>query len=111
MAADKKDNDATFPTAIVVSDDRKDRPLMPARPTLAQADDQKDRALVPSRPMIARDLDQAAKGQLVYVGRDGEVKDPARVRNRQVAWYVAFGGIMAAGVLLAPNSLPTLIPP
>src|ERR1044071_3743056 len=110
MAADKKDNDATFPTAIVVSDDRKDRPLMPARPTLAQAAAQKDRALVLSRPMIARDLDQAAKGQLVYVGRDGEVKDPARVRNRQVAWYVAFGRITAGGVTLAASSLPIMIP-
>ena len=110
MAADKNKNDAAIPTAIVVSDDRKDRPLMPARPTLAQADDQKDRALVLSRPMIARDLDQAAKGQLVYVGRDGEVKDPARVRNRQVAWYVAFGSIMAVGVTLAASSLPIMIP-
>jgi hypothetical protein len=70
----------------------------------------KDKALVPSRPMIARDLDQAAKGQLVYVGRDGEVKDPDRVRNRQVAWYVAFGGIMTVGVALAATSLPFMIP-
>src|ERR1041385_7072641 len=87
MAADKNDNDGTaIPKAIVVSDDRKDRPpnafgvpdgrgrpLMPARPTLAATDDAKDHALVLSRPMIARDLDQAAKGQLVYVGRDAAV--------------------------------------
>src|SRR5258705_13802822 len=80
----------------------KDRALAATR--LPQAwvhDSGKDRALVPSRPMIARGLDQAAKGQLVYVGRDGEVKDPDRVRNRQVAWYIAFGGIMAVGVTLA----------
>ncbi|MEO8703454.1 MAG: hypothetical protein ABI867_25630 [Kofleriaceae bacterium] len=63
-----------------------------------------------TRPMIARDLDKAGKGQLVYVGRDGEVKDPAGVRNRQVAAYVAFGGITAAGVALAASSFPLLIP-
>lgn len=67
-------------------------------------------ALVPARPMIARDLDKAGKGQLVYVGRDGEVKDPSGVRNRQVAAYVAFGGITAAGVALAATSFPLLIP-
>src|SRR5512138_3887121 len=105
MAADGKDKDRpSIPTAIDVSADGKDkhRPLVLARPALA-GDDDKDRALVLRRqmPMIARDLDQAAKGQLVYVGRDGEVKDPARVRNRQVAWYLAFGGIMAVGVTLA----------
>ena len=63
-----------------------------------------------ARPMIARDLDKAGKGQLVYVGRDGEVKDPTGVRNRQVAAYVAFGGITAAGVALAASSFPLLIP-
>jgi hypothetical protein len=62
------------------------------------------------RPMIARDLDKAGKGQLVYVGRDGEVKDPAGVRNRQLAAYLAFGGITAAGVALAATSFPLLIP-
>ncbi|HEU0031026.1 MAG TPA: hypothetical protein VFQ53_10375 [Kofleriaceae bacterium] len=62
------------------------------------------------RPMIARDLDRAGKGQLVYVGRDGEVKDPSGVRNRQMAAYVAFGGITAAGVALAATSFPLLIP-
>jgi len=72
--------------------------------------DRKDQALVPSRPMIARDLDKAGKGQLVYVGRDGEVKDPAGVRNRQLAVFVAFGGITAAGVALAAVSFPLLIP-
>ena len=60
--------------------------------------------------MIARDLDRAGKGQLVYVGRDGEVKDPSGVRNRQLAAYVAFGGITAAGVALAAVSFPMLIP-
>ena len=72
------------------------------------ADDPK--ALVPVRPMIARDLDNAGKGQLVYVGRDGEVKDPSGVRNRQVIAYLAFGGITAAGVALAATSFPLLIP-
>lgn len=67
-------------------------------------------SLVPLRPMIARDLDQAGKGQLVYVGRDGEVKDPSGVRNRQLAAYLAFGGITAAGVALAAASFPLLIP-
>jgi hypothetical protein len=32
------------------------------------------------------------------------------VRNRQVAWYLAFGGIMAVGVTLAATSLPLMIP-
>jgi len=111
VSADGKDKDRpAIPTAIDVSADRKDRP--PALTGRVTGDDDKDRALVlrRQRPMIARDLDQAAKGQLVYVGRDGEVKDPARVRNRQVAWYIAFGGIMAAGVALAATSLPVMIP-
>ncbi len=63
-----------------------------------------------ARPMIARDLDKAGKGQLVYVGRDGEVKDPSGVRNRQIVAYLAFGGITAAGVALAATSFPLLIP-
>ncbi len=62
------------------------------------------------RPMIARDLDKAGKGQLVYVGRDGEVRDPSGVRNRQYAAYLAFGGITTAGVALAATSFPLLIP-
>lgn len=77
------------------------------------ADEPKDRpstALALTRPMIARDLDKAGKGQLVYVGRDGEVKDPAGVRTRQMAAYLAFGGITAAGVALAATSFPLLIP-
>jgi hypothetical protein len=71
-----------------------------------------DRALPPSQtlPMIARGLDQAVKGQLVYVGRDGEVKDPDGVRNRQLAAYAVFGSLMAVGVTLAATSLPILIP-
>lgn len=72
--------------------------------------DAKDPPTALVRPMIARDLDKAGKGQLVYVGRDGEVKDPSGVRNRQVAAYVAFGGITAAGVALAATSFPLLIP-
>jgi len=63
-----------------------------------------------ARPMIATDLDRAGKGQLVYVGRDGEVKNPNAVRNRQVAAYVAFGGVTAAGVALAATSFPVLVP-
>ncbi len=73
-------------------------------------DDKEGNELALARPMIAPDLDKAGKGQLVYVGRDGEVKDPAGVRNRQVAAYVAFGGITAAGVALAATSFPLLIP-
>lgn len=71
---------------------------------------QESTALALSRPMIARDLDKAGKGQLVYVGRDGEVKDPSGVRKRQVAAYVAFGAITASGVALAAASFPFLIP-
>lgn len=76
------------------------------------ADDKptKDGTTALARPMIARDLDKAGKGQLVYVGRDGEVKDPKGVRNRQVAAYVAFGGITVAGVALAATAFPLLIP-
>lgn len=73
-------------------------------------DDDPGTALALRRPMIATDLDKAGKGQLVYVGRDGEVKDPAGVRNRQMFAYVAFGGITAAGVALAASSFPLLIP-
>jgi hypothetical protein len=79
-------------------------------------DGEKPRQLGPgtaalARPMIARDLDKAGKGQLVYVGRDGEVKDPKGVRNRQAAAYVAFGGITAAGITLAiASGFPLLIP-
>ena len=72
------------------------------------ADDPKELAL--QRPMIATDLDKAGKGQLVYVGRDGEVKNPAAVQKRQVAAYVTFGGITAAGVALAATSFPVLVP-
>lgn len=63
-----------------------------------------------ARPMIASDLDRAGKGQLVYVGRDGEVKNPARVRTQQLIQYAAFGGISAAGVALAATSFPVLVP-
>ena len=60
--------------------------------------------------MIATDLDRAGKGQLVYVGRDGEVKSPDGVRRRQLGAYLVFGGITAAGVALAAVSMPVLIP-
>jgi hypothetical protein len=73
-------------------------------------DDDKSQSLALTRPMIATDLDRAGKGQLVYVGRDGEVKSPAGVRRRQLGAYLAFGGITAAGVALAATSLPILIP-
>lgn len=63
-----------------------------------------------TRPMIATDLDRAGKGQLVYVGRDGEVKNPAAVQKRQMAAYITFGGITAAGVALAASSFPVLVP-
>jgi len=73
------------------------------------ADDTKPETAL-ARPMIATDLDKAGKGQLVYVGRDGEVKHPAQVRNRQIAAYLTFGGITAAGVALAATSFPVLVP-
>ncbi|MEO6772309.1 MAG: hypothetical protein ABI467_04715 [Kofleriaceae bacterium] len=85
---------------------------------MADQDDHKSTALVVrsggeaalDRPMIATDLDRAGKGQLVYVGRDGEVKNPATVQKRQIAAYVTFGGITAAGVALAATSFPVLVP-
>ncbi len=73
-------------------------------------DDTKPESTALARPMIATDLDKAGKGQLVYVGRDGEVKDPSQVRSRQIAQYVAFGGITTAGVALAATSFPVLVP-
>jgi hypothetical protein len=73
-------------------------------------DDPKPETTALARPMIASDLDRAGKGQLVYVGRDGEVKNPTAVRNRQVAAYVAFGGITAAGLTLAATTFPVLVP-
>src|SRR5215470_13737601 len=91
-----------------MTDDVKQPPVLPT--AIVVADERKDRSLVPARPMIARRLDEAAKGQLLYVGRDGDVKDPDGVRNRQLAAYVVFGGIMAVGVSLAATSLPVLIP-
>jgi len=72
------------------------------------ADEKAETAL--GRPMIASELDKAGKGQLVYVGRDGEVKNPASVRTQQIVQYVAFGGISAAGVALAATSFPVLVP-
>ncbi len=63
-----------------------------------------------TRPMIASDLDRAGKGQLVYVGRDGEVKNPSAVRNRQLAQYIAMGSITTVGVALAATSFPVLVP-
>jgi hypothetical protein len=72
--------------------------------------DEDDPRLLPVRPMIATNLDRAGKGQLVYVGSDGEVKDPRVVRRRQLAQVVAFGTITAAGVGLAAASFPVLIP-
>ena len=74
------------------------------------ADDTKPETTALARPMIASDLDRAGKGQLVYVGRDGEVKDPRAVKTRQTAAYVAFGGVTAAGVALAATSFPVLVP-
>lgn len=51
-----------------------------------------------ARAMVAADLDRAGRGQLVYVGADGEVRDPRGVRRRQALQVVAFGGVTAAGV-------------
>jgi hypothetical protein len=80
------------------------------KPPTALVRAQSEGSLSLVRPMIASDLDRAGKGQLVYVGRDGEVKDPAAVRNRQVAAYIAFGGVTAAGVALAATTFPVLVP-
>jgi len=99
--------DATGTPADAAAAAARDRALAVIRPF---TDESKDRGLVLARPMIARGLDQAVKGQLVYVGRDGEVKDPDGVRNRQLAAYVVFGSLMAVGVTLAATSLPVLIP-
>lgn len=89
MAPNDKADDKKLPTALVMHDG--------GEVSLA-------------RPMIASDLDRAGKGQLVYVGRDGEVKNPVAVQKRQLAAYVTFGGITAAGVALAATSFPVLVP-
>jgi hypothetical protein len=73
------------------------------------ADDAKPETAL-ARPMIATDLDRAGKGQLVYVGRDGEVKHPAAVRNRQIASYAAFGAVSVAGTVWAAATFPVLVP-
>jgi hypothetical protein len=46
----------------------------------------------------------------VYVGRDGEVKHPSAVRNRQLVAYGVVGGVTALGVGLAATSFPILLP-
>src|SRR3977135_2385027 len=74
------------------------------------ASDTKDPPLLPARPMIARDLDKAGKGQLLYVGRAGEVKDPDGGRNHPLPAHAVLGGGRVAGVALAASSFPLLIP-
>lgn len=77
---------------------------------MGEQDDKESTALIRARPMIALDLNKAGKGQLVYVGRDGEVKDPSGVRARQMVAYIAFSAVTTAGVALAASSFPLLIP-
>ena len=108
MASDTKD--PALPAPILGSSGPGDADRGGSPPTSDRGRDAKEPSLALARPMIARDLDRAGKGQLVYVGRDGEVKDPSGVRNRQLAAYVAFGGITFAGVALAAASFPLLIP-
>ncbi|MBK7535501.1 MAG: hypothetical protein IPI49_09085 [Myxococcales bacterium] len=69
-----------------------------------------DDELLPAPTMIARSLDRARKGQLLYVGNDGEVRSPEALRTRNVVAYGLVGGVTASGVVLAAMTFPPIIP-
>lgn len=66
--------------------------------------------LLPAPTLIARSLDRARKGQLLYVGNDGEVRSPEALRTRNVVAYGLVGGVTASGVVLAAMTFPAIIP-
>ncbi len=68
-----------------------------------------DRPL-PAPTLIARSLDRARKGQLLYVGNDGEVRSPESLRARNVLAYGLIGGVTVSGIALAAVTFPPIIP-
>jgi hypothetical protein len=68
-----------------------------------------DRPL-PAPTLIARSLDRARKGQLLYVGNDGEVRSPEALRTRNVLAYGLIGGVTISGIALAAITFPMIIP-
>jgi hypothetical protein len=68
-----------------------------------------DRPL-PAPALIARSLDRARKGQLLYVGNDGEVRSPEALRTRNVLAYSLIGGVTLSGIALAAMTFPPVIP-
>lgn len=66
--------------------------------------------LLPAPTLIARSLDRARKGQLLYVGNDGEVRSPESLRARNVLAYGLIGGVTVSGIALAAMTFPPIIP-
>lgn len=69
-----------------------------------------DESSLPAPTLVARSLDRARKGQLLYVGNDGEVRSPEALRTRNVVAYGLVGGVTASGVVLAAMTFPPIIP-
>ncbi len=69
-----------------------------------------DERQLPAPTLIARSLDRARKGQLLYVGNDGEVRSPEALRTRNVLAYGLIGGVTVSGIALAAVTFPPIIP-
>jgi hypothetical protein len=69
-----------------------------------------DERQLPAPTLIARSLDRARKGQLLYVGNDGEVRSPEALRTRNVLAYGLIGGVTLSGIALAAVTFPPIIP-
>lgn len=69
-----------------------------------------DERPLPAPALIARSLDRARKGQLLYVGNDGEVRSPEALRARNVLAYGLIGGVTVSGIALAAVTFPPIIP-
>lgn len=69
-----------------------------------------DERPLPAPTLIARSLDRARKGQLLYVGNDGEVRSPEALRTRNVLAYGLIGGVTVSGIALAAMTFPPIIP-
>jgi hypothetical protein len=69
-----------------------------------------DERPLPAPTLIARSLDRARKGQLLYVGNDGEVRSPEALRTRNVLAYGLIGGVTLSGIALAAVTFPPIIP-
>ncbi|MEZ4363124.1 MAG: hypothetical protein R3B48_23315 [Kofleriaceae bacterium] len=69
-----------------------------------------DERPLPAPALIARSLDRARKGQLLYVGNDGEVRSPEALRTRNALVYGLIGGVTVSGIALAAVTFPAVIP-